>query len=134
MDGVEAANLAEKIVAIDESIYSVGIVSNSGQPLGGYTRPSFRNQNPNESKWDSGSFTKVWGTEAFRVAMIFGSASTGEKLLSRLELVVLVREKLKVILFTLIPRYPVIVGLVANKKTNDIELVEKIRSSMAQDA
>jgi hypothetical protein len=73
LDELEASNLAEKIVNLDTSILSVGIVSNTGQAIGGYTRSDFRKRFPSEDHWKSGVFTKLWTAEAFRAATIFGS-------------------------------------------------------------
>jgi hypothetical protein len=128
MDEQESNNLAEKILSFDDSIYSVGVVSHSGQALGSATKPSFRKQFGNEPKWGEGAFSKYWGTEAFRAATIFASAKTDENLLTPLESIALVRESLKVILFTLIPKYPVIVGLVTSKTLDEVEIVPKLLS------
>lgn len=128
MDELEASNLAEKIVNLDRSILSVGIVSNTGQAIAGYTRSEFRQKFPTEDHWKSGAFTKLWTAEAFRAATIFGSASTDEKLLSPLESIIINREKLKILLLSLVPARAIIIGAIVEKSANDSELVRKIKN------
>lgn len=122
----ETVELATTVADLDPSILSVGIVSNTGEALGGFTREAFRNLNPEEDRWKNGTFRDMWGVQAFRSAMIFASARTEEKLLSPLESVILVRKKFNILLLTLLPVKPLIVGVIFEKNCDGQVLSRKI--------
>jgi hypothetical protein len=122
----ESVELATSIADLDPSILSVGIVSNTGEALGAFTREAFRRLNIGEEHWKNGAFREMWGVQAFRSAMIFGSARTEEKLLSPLESVILVRKKFNIMLLTLLPFKPLIVGVIFQKNSDGQILSRKI--------
>jgi hypothetical protein len=123
----DAVELATKILEVDDSIISVGIVSNTGVPLGAKVRPIYQKKLAQKNEfYDQGAFPKLWGKQAFRVATITGSANADPLLLSNLESVVEIREKWNVLMVR-IPSKEIIISLLTIKRDNLLELTKRIR-------
>ena len=127
MATADAVELATKILDIDDSIIAVGIVSNTGAPLGAKIRPIYQKKLAQKNEfYDEGAFPKLWGKQAFRVATMTGSANADPSLLSNLESVAEIREKWSVLMVR-IPSREIIISLLAIKRDNLLELTRKIK-------
>ena len=90
LNQVEAKKLAEKIVGLEEGIFTAGIISNTGEGLGGYVGPSYRSKYPVDKA--------AWATVDFKQALVFGCAKGTNQMLSEIEAIVFIRKKSKQLL------------------------------------
>jgi hypothetical protein len=124
MNQAEAEKIAEKIVALDDGILTAGIISNTGETLGGYVKPSYRSKFP--------SSKSGWASVDFKQAMIFGSAKGTNQMLSEIEAIVFIRKNAKQILIW--DQYrSVIVTVLFSKALNGSDLSTKIRKLLGLD-
>jgi hypothetical protein len=114
LDQVQAEKLAEKLVGLDEGIFTAGLISNTGETLGGYVRPSYRSKFPTDK---SG-----WATVDFKQAMIFGSAKGTSQMLSEIEAIVFIRKTSKQILIW-DPERSIIVAVLFDKSLDSGKLL-----------
>ncbi|MHB1909377.1 MAG: hypothetical protein ACYCQJ_10985 [Nitrososphaerales archaeon] len=121
----DAVKRAHAILELDDSIFAVGIISNSGEPLGAASRESFR-KDKFEEQWGLGKFTEKWAAEAFRSATMVASARANEKILSRLEAIIMIREKFNILLLSLLPQEPIIIAALFEKNSDGQILCRKI--------
>ena len=121
LDQAEAEKLAEKIVGLDEGIFTCGIISNSGESLGGYVRPSHRSRYPLDKEG--------WASVDFKQAMVFGSAKGTNQMLSEIEAIVFIRKKSKQILIWDQER-GIIATALFDKSMNGTDLGKKIRTML----
>jgi hypothetical protein len=121
LDQAEAEKMAEKIVGLDQRIYTAGIISNTGETLGGYVRPSYRSKFP--------SSKTGWATVDFKQAMVFGSAKGTNEMLSEIEAIVFIRKNAKQILIWDQHR-SIIVAVLFDKSLHSSEFSDKIRKML----
>lgn len=122
----EAVALAARLLDVENSIIAVGIVSNTGVPLGAKIRPIYQKKLAQSSEsFEEGAFPKLWGMQAFRVATMTGSANADPSLLSKLYSVVEIREKWNVLMVPILDK-GIIISLLAEKHDNLTELTKKI--------
>lgn len=114
----EAEKLAEKIVGLDEAIFTAGVISNTGETLGGFVRRAYRSKYPvNKAGWASVDFKQ---------AMVYGSARGTNSMLSDIEAILFVRMDSKQILIWDQER-GIIVTALFKKSINGTDISEKIR-------
>jgi hypothetical protein len=121
LDQADAEKLAQKIVSLDKGIFTAGIISNSGETLGGYVRPSHRSRFPLDKAG--------WATVDFKQAMVFGSAKGTNQMLSEIEAIVFIRKESKQILIWDQER-GIIVAAIFDKSINGSDLGKKIRAML----
>jgi hypothetical protein len=119
LNQAEAEKLAEEIVNLDEGIFGVGILSNTGEAVGGYVRSRYRKRYSPDRL--------VWSEVAFKEALICGSAKETSKMLSGIESIVFIRRESKGMLI-LVQDRAIIVGIVFDKSMNGTDLSNKIRT------
>jgi hypothetical protein len=117
----EAEELSKEIVDLNEGIFSAGIISNTGESLGGYVRPAYRSRYPVDKAG--------WATVDFKQAMVFGSAKGTSELLSEIEAIIFIRKELKQILIWH-NRKGVIITAIFDKSMNETVLCNKIRATL----
>jgi hypothetical protein len=124
LNQAEAEKISERIVSLDEGIFTSGIISHTGESLGGYVRPSYRSKFPPSKNG--------WATVDFKQAMVFGSAKGTDQMLSEIEAIVFIRKNAKQILIWDQDR-SVIVAVLFAKSLNGTELSYKIRAMLGLD-
>jgi hypothetical protein len=122
MEQTEAEKLAEEIVGLDERVFSAGIISNTGETLGGYVRQAFRSKYPVDKEG--------WAAVDFAQALIIGSAKRTDRLLSEMEAIVFIRKELKQILIWDQNR-GVIAAAAFDRSISGTDLSKKIRSLLS---
>jgi hypothetical protein len=126
MEASEARELAEKIIILDDSIIACGFVTHNGIALAGATKDSFRSRMPKAEFWQRGAFEKLWESIAFRATQLLADAKTKQELLSPLESVIVLREKLNVILLW-VQSKTAIAGFVFAKSGDELDINKKVR-------
>jgi len=89
-DPQKASRLAQKVLALDSSIMSVGVISDQGVPQAGVIRKDLKQKVPEDRR--------AWEVRASRAAIIIGSLRTDDKDDSPIESVELIRERFKTLL------------------------------------
>jgi|SRR5579872_6122057 len=114
----ESNDMAGKVLALDTSIMSVGVISDSGIPLGGAIRRDLQGKLSQDKR--------QWVSRAFRVAAIMGAVRTEDAELSSIKSIELIREESKSLLIR-IPKSRVILAVVFDKAKAGSELSDNIR-------
>jgi hypothetical protein len=114
----EAEKLAEKIVGLDEAIFTAGVISNTGETLGGFVRRAYRSKYPVDKA--------RWASVDFKQALVFGSARGTNAMLSDIEAILFVRVDSKQILVW-DQEKGIIVTALFKKSLNDTDIIERIR-------
>ena len=122
LDESEANALAEKVLAVDSSILHVGVISNSGPPLGGAIKKSLRGKLSSDKK--------DWEKQALRVAAVMGIIRADDTELSPIESVILIRKEAESLLIR-VPDKGVILAVVFEKSRNGLDLNNKIMELLA---
>src|SRR5579872_4246939 len=124
MSSSEANALAEKVLALDPAIISVGVISHNGTPLGGAISKSHQSvysYNP-----------EAWQASSFRAAQIMGSIKADDRVLSPIESIILVRRNSKSLLIW-VPQSVVILAVMFQRTTSGSALADKIKKACGID-